>query len=174
MSGACGCYVEPIMATKWSGQLRESLTKSWVQAIANRPLLAGVLAGGVGLVVSFALKGLIPARPLGDPVPLVLAVTQVTRGFTYLPWRPALFHLLFAVSLGVLAFLVLLLINKGPISRDEATRAGRIAALINVVVVALLAVDALMVAFWYLVAGLISVLISGLAAGLLARWWPRS
>lgn len=50
---------------------------------------------------------------------------------------------------------------------------GRIASIINVGIVALLAVDAVIVGFWYVIAGAISVLITGFTAGLLASRWPR-
>ncbi len=40
-------------------------------------------------------------------------------------------------------------------------------------IVALLAVDAVIVGFWYVIAGAISVLITGFTAGLLASRWPR-
>ena len=42
-----------------------------------------------------------------------------------------------------------------------------------VAVVALLAIDALMVGFWYLIAGLVTVLLTGLSAGLIATRWPH-
>lgn len=51
-------------------------------------LISGLAAGLAGLVISFGLKGLVPARPLGDPLPLILSATQLTRGLLYFPWRP--------------------------------------------------------------------------------------
>lgn len=135
-------------------------------------LIAGLAAGGIGLVISFSLKGLVPARPLGDPVPLMLAASAVPRGFTYFPWRPALFHLIFAVSLGLLSTLILRLVARRSVTRQEATIAGRIAAVVNIAVVALFAVDAFIVAIWYLIAGAASFLITGYVAGLLTVIWP--
>ena len=137
------------------------------------PFVAGVVAGGIGLFVSFALKGVVPARPLGDPVPLMLAASAVPRGFIYFPWRPALFHLLFAVALGLLAAIILRLVSHRPVTRREATIAGRIAAVVNIVVVAILAVDAFVVFLWYFIAGAASFLITGYAAGLLIVIWRR-
>ncbi len=134
-------------------------------------LIAGLTAGGIGLVISFALKGIVPARPLGDPVPLMLAASAVPRGFIYFPWRPALFHLLFAVTLGLLAAVIMRVIMPRPITRREATIAGRIAAAVNIAVVAILVVDAFIVAIWYLIAGAASLLITGFAAGLLMVIW---
>lgn len=133
--------------------------------------IAGLTAGGIGLVISFALKGIVPARPLGDPVPLMLAATAVPRGFTYFPWQPALFHLLFAVVLGLLAAVIMRVVMPRPITRREATIAGRIAAVVNIAVVAILVVDAFIVAIWYLIAGAASFLITGYAAGLLTVIW---
>jgi hypothetical protein len=139
---------------------------------SNAALVTGVSAGLIGLVISFALKGLIPARPLGDPLPLILSVTQLTRGFLYFPWQPPLFHLLFVLFLGLLAVIILRLVTRQAPGKENAIRAGRITALINVGVVALLAIDALMVGFWYLTAGVVTILLTGLAAGLFAGRWP--
>jgi hypothetical protein len=137
------------------------------------PLLAGILAGLVGLVFSFVLKGIVPARPLGDPLPLMLSATSLTKGFLYFQWRAPLFHLIFALSLGLLAMVALRLLTGRLPRRAEAGYAGRIAAVVNVGLVALLAVDALIVGFWYLMAGVVSVLITGFAAGLAVTLWSR-
>ena len=131
-------------------------------------LISGLAGGLVGLVISFGLKGLVPARPLGDPLPLILSVTQLTREFLYFPWRPPLLHLLFSIFLGLLAVVTLRLITQRMPIRPQAVRAGRIAALVNVGVVALMTKDALMVGFWYLVAGVVTILLTGFVAGLVA------
>jgi hypothetical protein len=130
-------------------------------------------AGLIGLIISFALKGLVPTRPLGDPLPLVLSATQLTRGFLYFPWRPLVFHLLFLLFLALLTVIILRLISQRLPDKGEAARAGRIAALINVGIVALLAIDAFMVGFWYLASGLVSFLLTGFAAGLIANRWRQ-
>ncbi|HSG18658.1 MAG TPA: hypothetical protein VLE70_20350 [Anaerolineae bacterium] len=142
-------------------------------ALADAALVSGLAAGLVGLVVSFGLKGLIPARPLGDPLPLILSVTQLTRGFLYFQWQPPLLHLLFTLFLGLLAVVALRFIARRMPIREQAVRAGRIAALVNVGVVTLMAVDALMVGFWYLVAGVVTILLTGFAAGLAVTIWSR-
>ena len=131
------------------------------------------MAGLVGLVISFGLKGLVPARPLGDPLPLMLSVTQLPRGFLYFQWRPSLLHLLFAIVLGLLAVVTLRLVTQQMPIREQAVRAGRIAALVNVGVVALMAVDALMVGFWYLASGVVTILLTGFVAGLLVTTYSR-
>jgi hypothetical protein len=135
--------------------------------------MAGILTGILGLALSYALKGLIPARPLGDPLPMMLAVTQLTRGFAYLPWQPALLHLIFAALLGFLAVVVLRITAGALPARRQARYAGRIAALINVALVAVLAVDAIIVGFWYLISGWVSIIVSGFVAGLLASRLDR-
>ncbi|MFQ5398333.1 MAG: hypothetical protein ACE5E7_01920 [Anaerolineae bacterium] len=131
----------------------------------GRPFAAGAAAGGAGLIISFAGRGIIPGRVLGDPLPLALSVGQITRGFTYFDWRAPLFHALFALFLGGLAALASgFLDRERSVSPEEAGRAGRIAAVINVGSVALLQVDAVIVAFWYFMAGLISVFLTAAAA----------
>lgn len=137
------------------------------------PLAAGIVAGAIGLLISFGLRGIMPARPVGDPLPLMLAVTGLTRGFLYLPWRPALFHLIFAAFLGIMTVAVLKAAQRGRPSHRSATFAGRIAAIINVGVVAILSVDAVIVGFWYLMSGLVSILITGFVAGRVAGWLKR-
>jgi len=136
-------------------------------------LLAGILAGLIGLVFSFAFKGIIPARPLGDPLPLMLSATSLTKGTLYFQWRAPLFHLFFALALALLAVVALRILAGRRPGRAEAIFAGRIAAALNVGVVALLAVDALIVGLWYLMAGVVSVLITGYAASLAATLWSR-
>ena len=137
------------------------------------PLLAGIFAGLIGLIFSFAFKGVIPARPLGDPLPLMLSATSLTKGFLYFQWRAPLFHLVFALALGLLAMAVLRLLTGRLPRRAEAAFAGRIAAVVNVGLVALLAIDAIIVGVWYLMAGVASLLITGYAAGLAATLWSR-
>jgi hypothetical protein len=113
------------------------------------------------------------ARPLGDPMPLMLSISQVTRGLTYFPWRPILVHLIFAVMLGVLSFFVLVLLNRDSANTDKAAKTARIAAVINVGIVAIFAVDAVVVGFYYLISGLVSVVITGYAARFAAYLWRR-
>jgi hypothetical protein len=167
------CYCDSEMTNDAQGRARttrDAVDRRWT-GIA--PLLAGLGAGAAGIVVSFGLKGGNLGRPLGDPVPLMLAATQVPNGFTYFPWRPALYHLIFAAILGLLAFAGLAVLGRGNAARQEAVRAGRIAALINVLFAAVFQVDAIVVGIWYLVSGLVSVLISGLVAGLAASYFAK-
>jgi hypothetical protein len=57
---------------------------------------------------------------------------------------------------------------------DQAAKAGRIAAGINLLVVATLAVDAVVVGVYYLIAGLVSIVITGSSARLAAALWARN
>lgn len=140
----------------------------------NRVWAAGVISGVLGLIISFSLRDLSPARPLGDPLPLTLSIAQITRGFTYFPWRPLILHLIFALFLGILSFTILWIIYREQTGPGQATMAGRIAAGINLIVVATLAVDAVVVGFYYLIAGLVSIIITGSVARLAAALWARN
>jgi hypothetical protein len=151
----------------------ESRTWKSLRRSVNGVWAAGIIAGVIGLVVSFSLRDLAPARPLGDPLPLMLSVTQITRGFTYFPWRPLILHLIFALFLGILSFATLWIIYRKAIEPDQAAKAGRIAAGINLIVVATLAVDAVVVGVYYLIASLASIIITVSSARMAAALWTR-
>jgi hypothetical protein len=151
------------MDRTWKG-LRRSVNGVWA---------AGIIAGVIGLVISFSLRDLAPARPLGDPLPLTLSIAQITKGFTYFPWRPLILHLIFALFLGILSFTILWIISREQSGPDQAAKAGRIASGINLLVVATLAVDAVVVGIYYLIAGLVSIIITGSIARLAAALWAR-
>ena len=152
------------MESNYSNGLRNLRARIWA---------TGLAAGGLGLTVSFSLRDLAPARPLGDPLPVMLSVTQLTRGFTYFPWRPLIVHLIFAVGLGILSFVLLWIFTREESGPDQAAKVGRIASAINLVVVAALAVDAPVVGFWYLIAGVVSLIITGLSAKYAAVVYER-
>lgn len=134
---------------------------------------AGVVTAVIGLTVSFAGRGLIPGRELGDPVVLTLSLSQLVQsGYGYFNWRSLIFHGLFILFLSGLAVVVLWLFNgRQPVSPGKAVLVARLAAAINVTAVALTEVDALIVAFWYLVAGILSVYLTGFVAQKIAAWW---
>ncbi len=135
--------------------------------------VAGIMTAVIGLIISFAGRGIIPGRELGDPIVLTLSASQLLQGsFLYFNWRGLAFHLLFAVLLGGLAVVVLWMMSgRQPVDPAAAVRAGRLAAIVNVTAVALTEVDAFIVGFWYVAAGLISAFITGFAAGQIARRW---
>ena len=142
----------------------------WQKTAQSHPaLLVGSLAGLVGLAFSFAGRGLIPGRVLGDPLPLALAIGQITRSFLYFNWSALLWHALFAALLGLLVVLLLRWLTDGYTMTGDAAQAATIASAINLAIVALTEVDALMVAFWYLMASFISYTITTSIARQLAR-----
>jgi hypothetical protein len=144
-----------------------------MRLVDDRTLPAGATAGLVGLIISFAGRGTIPGRVLGDPLPMALAVGRVAQGFAYFDWRSPLFHALFASFLGVLAAVVVWFSSRHHFTGERARLAGRIAAAINVGVVAILQVDALVVGFWYLMAGAMSFFLTSFVAGRIADAWQR-
>jgi hypothetical protein len=146
-----------------------------LRAILNRDgsLPVGGIAGGAGLVISFAGRGIILGRVLGDPLPLALILNRLTQGFAYFDWRSPLFHALFAVLLAMLATITTWFMRKEHFSEEGVRRVARIAAAINIGVVAILQVDAVIVAFWYLIAGVMSFYLTSFAAGKTVRLWRR-
>ncbi|MDX1615401.1 MAG: hypothetical protein R3300_13895 [Candidatus Promineifilaceae bacterium] len=151
------------MLTKSIDALRRALDgQAW--------LGSGLAVGVLGLIISFSLEGLIPARPLGDPLPLVLVVAQLPRGLTYLAWQPALYHLLFSLALGLLVAVALRWRHPEQATRGQARLAGRLAMLLNVLIVALPVVDAAIVVLWYGLAGLVTVLVCGWVSSLTVAW----
>ncbi len=156
-------YLGVFMEQVW-WQIRDRLDEANV---------AGMVTAVIGLIISFAGRGIIPGRELGDPIVLTLSASQLIQGnFLYFNWHGLLVHLLFAVFLGGLAVVVLwLLSGRQPVAVADAVRAGRLAAIVNVTAVALTEVDAFIVGFWYLAAGLMSAYITGFVAGQIARRW---
>ena len=151
------------------------MEKTWwhVKDRLDETNVAGIITAVIGLIISFAGRGIIPGRELGDPIVLTLSASQLIQGsFLYFNWRGLVYHLLFVMLLGVLAVVVLwLLSGRQPVDPAAAVRAGRLAAIVNVTAVALTEVDALIVGFWYVAAGLMSAYITGLVAGQIARRW---
>ena len=147
---------------------------SWLFQISNRVgagNFAGVITGLIGMAISFGGRGVIPGRFLGDPVPLMLTAQSILRGnFLYLNWRHWLWPLLFFSSIALLAVFVLRYFKTDPAEiEDDARRAAQLAAGLNVGVVALMEVDAMMVAVWYLMTGFIAVSLASFVAGRLAH-----
>ena len=159
--------------TSMTIDIRRPVIRGW-QGASSRlsedlPLRVGLLTGIAGVVLSLALRGVVPGRYLGDPLPLALAVTGILRGFAYFDWRSPLLHAAFAASLGASAGLFVRMGSAGRVFPDGAARAGRIASILSVIVVALLEVDALSVALWYALGGFVSVALSSSAGRLIGR-----
>ncbi len=137
--------------------------RRWVN---DQSIRLGLVTGFLGLGVSFAGRGLNLGRELGDPLPLVLGVSQAFRGaLLYLNWRGIGWHLLFLLFLVLLNVGILRLwLTKDQRQQISVESAVRIAAVLNSAVVALTEIDAVVVFIWYLLSGFISVQVAGLLA----------
>ncbi|RMG98834.1 MAG: hypothetical protein D6706_06515 [Chloroflexi bacterium] len=117
--------------------------------------LVGGAVGLLGMGVSGLGSGLVPGRVPADPLPLALLVGQLLRNRLYFNWWALVVPLLFAVLLGGMVGGVMGW--AGVTDRRRVVRAARVAAVLNILMVAADEVDAPVVAFWYLVAGMMSV-----------------
>jgi hypothetical protein len=125
----------------------------------------------VALSVSILLETRIAGRLLGDPLPLALApaalLRVLTEGFLYFDWRSPLSHVLYAVSLGVVTGWIVV---RRDMALGAAHQIARVAGAVNVLVAAILEVDAVVVGFYYLISGYISLMLIGYAARRAAEW----
>ena len=132
--------------------------------------VVGMSIGVAGLIISFLGKMIIPGRAWGDPMPVVLSIAQLTRGFLYWNWQSPLIHILFLLLLAMLTVGTLRLRGRsGDYFVLNAMKAGRLTAVINVSIIALLQTDAFVVGAYYLMSGLLAVWLTGEMAGLLAK-----
>ncbi len=142
------------------------------QWLANISHQSGLIAGGIGLVFSLVWKAFNLSSVPGDPLPLMLSLSQVlNNGFFYFNWQAPLVHLAFAAALGGSAVAVFWARQNTLPSYDDAMLAGRVAAIVSTGGVALLAIDAFIVAVWYLGSAFLSVYITSRAAKLGVRIW---
>lgn len=147
------------------------MLQNWTQKLrVNASISAGLLAGFVGFVASFAAWGLVPGRVLGDPLPLALAFGQLARSFQYFNWAGLLWHVVFAIVLGLLAVVILRWLGTEKPELADVSQTAALAAVINLGAVAVTEVDALMVAFWYLMASFISFMVTTTSARKFAVW----
>ncbi|UCC53664.1 MAG: hypothetical protein JSV68_06750, partial [Anaerolineaceae bacterium] len=134
------------------------ISMGWLHRIRNQvsaAKLAGVVAGVIGIIISSMGRGLTPGRVLGDPLPLVLTIQHLIGGnFLYLNLRGFVLPLLFLAFMAILTTILLAFLgsNQGW-EVGDARGAGRWAAGIIVIVTAVMQVDAIVVTFWYLLAG---------------------
>jgi hypothetical protein len=130
----------------------------------------GVGVGVIGIALSFLGKHIVPGRAWGDPMPVILSIAQLTRGFLYWNWRSPLIHLLFLLGLALLVVWVMRLRgNHGDVLVLNVIRAGRLTAVINVLIIAVLETDAVIVGTYYLISGVIASWVTGEIAGFLAK-----
>lgn len=149
-----------------------STLRQWFSDKSNQ---LGIIVGFVGLLISFAGRPFNLGRELGDPLPVVLSLSQALRGSLIYPnWGGVLWHLLFIL------FLVLLIAGIVRLRLLPAQRlavrlgaAARLAIIINVAVVAFTEVDAIVVGFWYVMAGFVSLFLAGALAEGVAKIMNR-
>ena len=146
--------------------------RQWLKDKSNQ---LGLITGLVGLLFSFAGRPLNLGRELGDPLPVVLSLSQALRGgLLYLNWRGVVWHLLFILFLVLLAAGILhLRLPKSQRQQISLGKVVRFAAVLNVLAVALTEVDAVVVGFWYLMAGFVSVFLAGVLAEGVAKLMNR-
>ncbi|WP_420643490.1 hypothetical protein [Candidatus Leptofilum sp.] len=146
--------------------------KQWLRDTSNQ---IGLIVGILGLPISFLGQDYNLGRELADPLPVVLGVSQAMRdGFLYLNWRGIAWHLFFVIFLiFLLVGIVRLRFARTEWAMFDYRAAAQVAVVLNVGVVALLAVDAFVVALWYGMAGLLSVLLARLLAGGVAKIMSR-
>lgn len=138
---------------------------NWTRQFLDDPALrAGLIVGVAGLVVTFLFQQVIPGRPLNDPLPLPLAFQQILSGLLYFDWQSPVRHLLFALVLGGAAATVVCIMYVDDGSVSDAGRAGRLAAFINVGIIAALNVDAFIVLIFYAIGGIITMYVTARTA----------
>lgn len=141
----------------------------------DKSMRLGLTVGLVGLVFSFAGRGLNLGRELGDPLPVMLVLSQALRGsLLYLNWRGVVGHLLFILFLVLLIVgIVQLWLPKSQHQEIRLRSAARVATGLNIAVVAFTEVDAVVVGFWYLMAGFLSLFLAGALADGLTKLMNR-
>jgi hypothetical protein len=131
----------------------------------------GIALGVVSLATAVLLETWFLGRLLGDPLPLALApaalLRVLTEGFIYFDWRSPLAHLVFAISLGLISAWIVI---RRDMPLDAAAQIGRLAGAVNVMAVAILEVDAVVVGFYYLISGYVSVMVISYTARRAAVW----
>ena len=139
--------------------------------------IVGGLLGTAGFALSYLIEILIPGRFPADPLPVALAFSGLRQilssGFLYFDWRSPLLHLLYAAVLGLLSALLLEILPSTDLNPPNARQAGRFAAGVSVLLVALMEVDSVMVAVFYVGAGLVSVWAAALVAERTAIYWQK-
>lgn len=145
---------------------------SWINNKSNR---LGLLLGLVGLIFSFSGRSFNLGRELADPLPVALTLSQALRGgFLYLNWRGVAWHLLFILLLVFLAVgISRFWLPNGQREEIKMATVVRLAAALNIAVVAMTEVDAIVVGFWYAMAGYVSVILAGVVANQVAKIMNR-
>ncbi len=145
------------------------LTRLTNAVLHDRARQAGLAVGAAAALLSLIYEVLFPGRLLGDPLPLYLALAGVRQifvsGFLYFDWLSPLLHILFSGALGLLAVQALRLSGPDVLNEASARRAAWTASALNVGIAAILEVDSLTVAIFYVITGWLSVSIAAFVAG---------
>ena len=162
--------------TNLSGKLWYFVEMNTVQQWLNdRSMRLGLVVGLIGLGLSFAGRGLNLGRELGDPLPVVLVLSQALRGsLLYLNWQGVGWHLLFLLFLVVIIVgIIYLWLPKDQRQQISIRSAVRFAVILNIAVVAITEVDAFVVGFWYLMGSFVSIFLAGVLADGAAKLMNR-
>lgn len=146
--------------------------QSWAKGLNWGEVGWGIAVGLLGLLGSWLFVRVRPGRLLGNPMPIVLAFSALGRalgqGLAYFNWRPPLFHL---------GFIGLLAGTSGALAGWRSSRGAsaaqtiaRTAVSVNLIVSALIEVDALIVLIFYAGAGYLTLSAAGLVARRTASW----
>ena len=144
------------------------------QLLRRRDVRLGFALGLAGWVISWGVNLVLPGRLLGNPIPLMLAISSLGRAigqtFAYFNWQDPALHLGFVATLAIASGLAGARLETDRSARSRvAARIGRIAVGLNVLAAAPNEVDALTVGLFYAGAGFLSVI----AAGWIAEWSVR-
>lgn len=151
-----------------------SRSTNLIQLVQRKDLQLGFALGLAGLALSWGVNLVLPGRLLGNPIPLMLAISSLGRAigqtFAYFNWQDPALHLGFVALLAIASGLVGMRAETDHYAKPVfAARVGRIAMGLNVLAAASDEVDALTVGLFYAGAGFLSVI----AAGWIAEWSVR-
>lgn len=118
------------------------------------------------------------SHQLANPLPLAIApgaiLRSITAGFRYFDWRSPLYHLLFAIALGVAAASASRALLGRPPNERQGIWSARVASAINLIAAGVGQVDALIVLMYFLISSFISITVSAYAAARVARAWAAA
>ncbi len=133
----------------------------------------GIGIGIFGLLFSLLVRSLMPVRMLGDPLPILLILSQLLRGVAqgiqYIHWQSLFLHFLYMVILGLGAIGGNRLVKGWTEASFDPIRATRIAIAVNVVTIAFVEIDSVLVGLWYLAAGYLSFSLAGVITRALSQ-----
>jgi hypothetical protein len=140
---------------------------------SNHSFHFGLGFGLVAILISLGVRLILPGRILGDPLPILLILSQLMRGITqgimYIHWQSVLIHLSF-ISVLVLILTIFRRIVANRIEIDiDLVQATKSAIVVNVIAAGMLEIDSVMVGLWYLAAGYLSYTFAGVISHALVK-----